>query len=259
MLLQRLGKKATRKFNELMLAYGKVNHKKQGLINFIDVGSASGSIPDPWFENSKYIKNMLCFDPHNSTSPHQNIFVSKEALWKEEGQLPFYIYKGLNQSGSSLFEQNIDYVKENYKTLSEKGPKKLSETWFERSSLEKVVSIKVNTLDHVIDNLDQDLVFDFLKIDAQGAEYQILQGAEKFLNSDCLGLQLELFNIPLYKNIKLDAEVTDYLKNLGFQMVKKHPPHGTFDSQHDFIYLKSKVSKDKEEKLELLKKIYKIK
>lgn len=251
--------KIIRHYNHLVNGHGKINYKDQGCINFIDVGSSSGQIPDPWYENSKYIKNLLSFDPHNSDSANKNIIVSKDALWKERETRPFYIYRGLNQSGSSLFEQNLSYVKENFDDLRHLGDSKLAETWFERSEIVKTLEIEVETLDQVLDQLEQKNSFDFLKIDAQGAEFEILQGARKFLDSNCLGLQLELFNIPLYKGIKLEPEVTSWLAELGFKKVKQLPAHGSFHSQNDFIYLKSITNSDNQDKLALLNKIYEIK
>ena len=84
--------------------------------------------------------------------------------------------------------------------------------------------------------------FHFLKIDAQGAEYEILEGAQKFLDEDCLGLHLELFTIPLYKGIRLLPQVEDYLSGLGFELVKKFPAHGSFDSQNDCVFLKKQAN-----------------
>ncbi len=258
MSIQRKFEKLGRKLNYLFRGHGRVNYRNQGIINFIDVGSASGSIPDPWYANSKFIKYLLCFDPHNTRHPNNNIIVSKSALWSKRATLPFYIYKGLNQSGSSLFEQNIEFVKENYSSLKSKGPKHLSQTWFERTILERTITIPVETLDQVIDQLDEKIQFDFLKIDAQGAEYEILQGSEQFLRTSCLGLQLELFNIPLYKGIKLESEVTSFLDSMGFHKVKKYKAHGSFDSQNDYVFLRKDCPAGRKEKMNTIKKIYKL-
>jgi len=78
-----------------------------------------------------------------------------------------------------------------------------------------------------------------MKIDAQGAEYNILKGASNFLINS-IGLHLELFTLPLYKGIKLMNEVEEYLSDFDFELVKKLPPHGTFDSQNDCVFLKKK-------------------
>ena len=80
--------------------------------------------------------------------------------------------------------------------------------------------------------------FTFMKIDAQGAEYNILKGSQAFLSGSCIGLHLELFVLPLYEDIALLDEVEKYLMEFGFRLVKKFSAHGSFDSQHDCLFLK---------------------
>ncbi len=251
-------RKIYRQIRDQVFGYGKINPNNSGILNFIDVGSASANMPEPWHTNSKYIRKLLCFDPQENQSNNSDIISIDAGLWKEQAELPFYIYKGLSQSGSSLFEQNFEYVTQNFEQIKNRGPKRLAETWFKRCELEKTLHIKVTSLDQVIASLKLSDSFDFLKVDAQGAEYEILQGAQQFLSHHCIGLQLELFNIPLYKGIQLEPAVTNFLKKYGFKLVQKLPFHGTFNSQNDCIYLKEDVPSSKIEKLNLLKKIYQI-
>jgi len=139
--------------------------------------------------------------------------------------------------------------------LKKRGPKKLAETWFERSKLVESTKLKCRAIDNILEEELNSHRFHFMKIDAQGAEYKILEGSKKFLSESCIGLHLELFLIPLYKEIKLLPEVEAYLNSFGFQLTKKFPAHGTFDSQHDCLFLKQNGNS---EKLNLIKKIYEI-
>ncbi|NJL13756.1 MAG: FkbM family methyltransferase [Microscillaceae bacterium] len=177
------------------------------------------------------------------------------ALWDNEEIRNFYIYKGFNSSGSSLFEQNLDFVRSNFNTLSLKGPKWLAETWFDRSELLKIEEISCKTLDQILMQENSNDAYHFLKIDAQGAEFQILKGSEQFLKNSCIGIYLELFTIPLYKGIVLLPEVEAYLKELDFILIKKMPPHGSFDSQHDCLFLKNGVDSPESR---VIRAIYKI-
>ena len=93
-------------------------------------------------------------------------------------------------------------------------------------------------LDDVIADLDSDEPFHFIKCDAQGAEYEILLGAKNVLADSCVGLHLELFSLPLYKGIKLAPDVIKLLEAHGFRLEYKFPPHGTFDSQNDCLFIK---------------------
>ena len=60
---------------------------------------------------------------------------------------------------------------------------------------------------------------DFLSLDAQGAEYEILTGAEGVLDTDVLAMIVELSFCPVYKNQKLFYEIGQYLYDKGFIFV----------------------------------------
>jgi hypothetical protein len=163
-------------------------------------------------------------------------------LWSSNCTKKLYIYKGRGGSGSSLFEQNTDFVRKKYKKLGSRGDKELAETWFERSSLIKTRIIKCYSLDYLIFNKFKNKVpYGLLKVDSQGAEYNILKGSERLLNSTLIALYLELFNIPIYKNITPKNEVVKYLKGFSFNLIKEFPYHGSFNSQQDCLFLKSNI------------------
>ena len=217
-----------------------VNFRGKGVVNLIDVGAAEGLQP-PWHGNAPVIRRLLRFEPRDEASQEPWCKTVDAALWETAGERDFYVCRGLGGSGSSLFEQNCEYVKEHYDELKRRGPEHLAKTWFERSTLERVDQIICRTLDEVLLALNHPFPYHFVKIDAQGAEYNILKGFEKGLREDCIGLHLELFALPMYKGIKLLPEVEDYLRGFGFDLVKKCPAHGTFDSQHDCVFLKTGV------------------
>jgi FkbM family methyltransferase len=238
-----------------LTGYGTVNRNNTGEVHLIDVGSL-GDLPSPWFEKSDKVAQLLKFEPQDARATQPFVTAIDAALWSAEGEFPFYIYKGFGHSGSSLFEQNFEYVTANFAELKHIGPARLANTWHQRSALEKTLTIHCRTLDAVLAELNASFSYDFLKIDAQGAEYDILEGAKIFLEKDCLGLHLELFNIPLYKNIKLLPEVVQYLSEKGFELVKKMPAHGTFDSQHDCIFLRKAAIKGKETRMKAIRTVY---
>lgn len=255
--LKRPVRKITRRLKNWLNGNSIINFRGQGSINVIDVGSL-GNLPEPWLSNARHIQNLLSFEPLEKTGKRRNVIISSNALWSENTIRKFYIYKGFRSSGSSLFEQNFDYVETNFEALKNTGPVYLASTWKERSQLLNVSDIECTTLDTTLEEMDPPIVFDFLKIDAQGAEYEILRGAKRFLSESCIGLHLELFNIPLYKGIKLLPDVKSFLEDMGFSLVLKMPFHGTFNSQNDCIFLRKKVAAEKIKKYELIKKIYKI-
>jgi len=64
----------------------------------------------------------------------------------------------------------------------------------------------------------------------------------------------KLFTIPLYEDIYLLPAVEKYLLKLGFMLAKKFPAHGSFDSQHNCLFLKKKTSDH--DAMRIIKKIY---
>lgn len=214
-----------------------INYNGQGIVNFIDVGSVGG-LPVLWKKNANLVKFLLNFEPNEFASRGVDTLTYNTAVWDKDEILPFYIYKGFNSTGSSLFKQNFEYVKKNFEILKLRGPADLAQTWFERSALLQTVELRCKALDGILEEELPSVPFHFMKIDAQGAEFNILKGARALLNGSCVGLHLELFTLPLYVGIVLLDEVVEYLRGCGFRLIKKYPAHGTFDSQHDCLFIK---------------------
>lgn len=57
---------------------------------------------------------------------------------------------------------------------------------------------------------------DFLKIDTEGSELKILEGAKELLKNQILGIEVELGFYPFHQNQPLFWEVDKYLRELGF-------------------------------------------
>jgi FkbM family methyltransferase len=233
---------------------GRVNAFGHGVVGLIDVGSV-GHLPRVWDIHAAKINALLKFEPRDTAVQQAHVTTIDAPLWSAVEEHEFYIYRGRSGSGSSMFEQNIDYVRENYEELRNRGPRHLADTWFERCELDKVEHIACTTLDTVLADLTDS--FHVLKIDTQGAESHILRGASEYLKSgDCLALHLELFSIPLYKGIALRDEVTLTLKDLGFDEVFVYPPHGSFDSQNDVVFMRRGATGVE---ADVIRSVYKIK
>lgn len=59
---------------------------------------------------------------------------------------------------------------------------------------------------------------DFLQLDTQGTELEILQGAKTFLASTILGVNVEVEFSPIYQNQPLFSDVDAYLRQFGFML-----------------------------------------
>ncbi|GAP93931.1 FkbM family methyltransferase [Leptolyngbya sp. NIES-2104] len=84
-------------------------------------------------------------------------------------------------------------------------------------NLDHTIEIETTTLDafcqgELIDEIN------FLQIDVQGAELQVLEGAVQTLNQSILAIQAEVEFSPLYQNQPLFADVDTFLRRQGFTL-----------------------------------------
>ena len=84
-----------------------------------------------------------------------------------------------------------------------------------RFDVTKQVDIKLSTLDHCLMSRWQDC--DFIKIDTQGTELDILRGGDALLDSPIIGLEIEVEFVRLYENQDLFGDVCSHLESKGFE------------------------------------------
>jgi len=77
--------------------------------------------------------------------------------------------------------------------------------------------VDCTTLDNLYINHDE--APDFLSLDTQGSEYDILRGASKLLDSKILGIRAEVEFAEIYKDQKLFDSIFSYLIEKGFVYV----------------------------------------
>lgn len=75
----------------------------------------------------------------------------------------------------------------------------------------------VNTV--ALDDLLGDQVIDYIKIDVQGGELAVFQGAERLL-ANTLVIHTEVEFVEMYENQPLFSDVDQYLRHQGFGLVK---------------------------------------
>ncbi len=83
----------------------------------------------------------------------------------------------------------------------------------------------------------------FMKIDTQGSERMVLNGAGELLAGPVVGLQIELSHGALYDGQELAPEMDDYVRSLGFTLWDIIPgfrdPSSFRMLQHDGIYFRN--------------------
>lgn len=126
-----------------------------------------------------------------------NDFEAREgtALWSSVTEKNFYILK--NKFASSFLKPNFEILNR-FPVAKE----------FE---IEKVIRLKTSILD------DQKIEGDFIILDTQGSELEILKGAEKTL-THIKGLKIETHFIPLYEEMPLFGELHQFLFERGFYL-----------------------------------------
>ena len=99
---------------------------------------------------------------------------------------------------SSFLEPNYDYLKIFHSF----------EEWSEIVSKQEVTTKKLNDVDEILD---------FIKLDVQGYEYEILKYGQKKIK-EAKVIQIETSPFPIYKNEKSMSEIIKLLENHGFML-----------------------------------------
>lgn len=187
---------------------------------FIDIGARGGvsEIPAP----VAGITAVMGFEPDAAESarmqkeleqgsPWARVAIHPAGLSDREGPAKLHCF---NQStNDSLLPPNPLYT-ERYK--------------MERWTLQKIVEIRTKTLDQVLFESYPTEHFwgEFLKIDTQGTEYQILRGAQSTLKERTMAIATEVEFFQLYEGQKLFSDMEIYLRSLGFSF------YGFMDLHH---------------------------
>jgi FkbM family methyltransferase len=173
---------------------------------FCDVGARWG-LEEPWKTQRNFI-DVVSFEPDkeeyeilNRRKKQQDI-VLPYALCNEEKQLSFNLTK--NRGCSSIYQPNLSYL--------ERFPD------VERFTVEEKTIVDSTTLDHLYDrNIIKNV--DFIKLDTQGSELDILKGGEKLINEQIIGIQVEVEFKPMYKSQPLFHDIDIFLREkLGFEL-----------------------------------------
>lgn len=193
--------------NYLRLKNYKKNFKRllnKNKIVFIDIGAAIQIIPR-WKRIDKSNLKYILFEPNpnefkklNFNRKYYNQYKAYNfALSDENKILKLYITKGIYQS--SVLKPNFNL------TSQFLNPERYSIIGKELLNAKKLDYFK-------IDNAD------FIKIDTQGYNYQILNGAAKTLKNT-IGIETEVEFAQVYTKQKLFGDISSYLKKKNFDFI----------------------------------------
>lgn len=127
-------------------------------------------------------------------------------------------------------EKEVDFFIEDNNLVGTGASYYLEKThWYSQKKSQK---LKTKMLDDIITES-----YDFIKLDTQGSELDIMRGGKKVINSAKF-LLIETTLIEYNENAPLKQEIFDYLKPLGFspsEIVEKHYYGGNL-IQEDWIF-----------------------
>tara|TARA_A100001011_G_scaffold129990_1_gene137023 strand:+ start:3204 stop:4142 length:939 start_codon:yes stop_codon:yes gene_type:complete len=169
----------------------------------LDVGAQGGFNSDKFFPEkyNKYFESILIDPIKDFFKDGQSKYIINKGLWSSKDIKKLYILNKRPQS-SSMFEPDK-------KSLTIYGFKEKDFHLFEVSKTEM---IECDTLSSSLKELKINTL-DYLKIDTQGSELEILKGLESYRP---LIIKCEVQIFPMYKNVPAWTEVTSLLYKLGY-------------------------------------------
>ena len=174
-------------------------------LKIIDIG-ASGGIDQRWYSNGFEV-NAILFEPDPDAfeqlikKKRKNDVILDSALSDKEKETVLNICKF--QQNSSIYEPNMDILK-----LYENPG---------RYEIKKRITMKAFPLNDVLKKNSISEI-DFMKIDTQGSELEILRGGIDYLDR-IIGLEVESEFIEIYKNQPLFPEVDKFIQSNGFELI----------------------------------------
>lgn len=173
-------------------------------ISLVDIGAA-GDIEPRW----KYIEQNLSYTGFEPDRRSRDLLIKNKNACLSHRILPFAL-------GSESNDETTINLCRNPKVSSTLAPNKKFFSLFPDSRRCDVVSTEVVIL-RKLDEIGLKEV-DFLKIDTQGSELDILKGATSSLCS-VLGLEIEVEFVELYKKTALFGEIVQFLNSQGFEFI----------------------------------------
>jgi FkbM family methyltransferase len=135
----------------------------------------------------------------NQSTEHYKYEVREDALDKEEGTRDFHL---LSHRGLSSFLVP-DMTSECFRHLKPG-----------QAEIEKIIPIKTIRLDDLFESMG--VVPDFLKVDTEGTEHDVMEGADRLYDKGVLGVRSSCNFQPCFIGQKLFSESHDYMLDKGF-------------------------------------------
>lgn len=183
---------------------------RQKPLGFIDVGARGGV--HPMMEPLAGVTAVLGFEPDpaeyrrlqsaaQTAAPWAKLAMEPWALADTEGRTPLHILS--MPTNCSLRPPNMNFVRR-YE--------------MERFVEVGVESVATTTLDKVLfgSREREDFWGEFVKLDTQGTEYEVLLGAQRMLEERTVAILTEVSFFEIYEGQRLFSEIEQFLRERGF-------------------------------------------
>ena len=178
----------------------------------IDVGANIGQYGSE-LRNIGYKGRIISFEPTSEAFEKLQKTAAKDNLWEVHHM----------SLGERDGESTINISKNSVSSSILNDLPQLTDSAPEATFIKKE-TIKIKKLDSVFDNLNIKDKNIYLKIDTQGYEKMVLDGAVESLKN-VLGIQIEMALIPSYEGSLTFEEMSDRLKNLSFKLTTIESGH----------------------------------
>ncbi|MDY0321754.1 MAG: FkbM family methyltransferase [Arcobacteraceae bacterium] len=179
---------------------------------YADIG-ASGGLINPWDIFDKENLKVIGFEPDKSeyeklsmVNPNNQYY--NIGLWSTNEVRKFYIMEN-GISTSSLYPPNL----------------KLNSMHLEHynvgRTISRVIEVPCDSLDCIIINKND--IPDFIKIDTQGSEYEILKGAQNLLTQNTLLVTAETWIEEYYLGAPTMEKIILLMKSFGYNLFGTEP------------------------------------
>ena len=178
-----------------------------GINLVLDVGANVGQFGRKNLRDAGYRGRIVSFEPLNTAWKSLSVESARDPLWTVAPRMAIGSEGGeidINVAQNSVSSSVLDMLPDHRKFAPQ-------------SAYVAVESVPIRRLDEVAHQYFFPDSKVFLKIDTQGFEDFVLQGADGILDS-IVGIQLELSLIPLYSGQQLYDEMIQRMKNAGFDL-----------------------------------------
>lgn len=182
-------------------------------LRVLDIG-ARGELAGRFAPIQSYTE-VTGFEPDAAECARLNAELSKSG-WRGAGVLPYAV--GRPAVGRPFFVAEAPELS----SLLEPMAEVVGRPGWRVSRIEYVDTV---SLDELAARGELPRPVDFMKLDTQGSELEILRSGEKNVLPDLLGIGIEVEFRELYRGQPLFSEVELYLRGLGFELMLLEPAH----------------------------------